>query len=389
MMLVPIALAAAGAWTPLFNGKDLTGWTQCNGKASYMVKDKQIVGTTAEGSPNSFLCTDKEYGDFVLELEVQNDPVLNSGVQIRSHRYASDVEVLTKNNDVQRRRQPAGRVYGYQVEIANEKAVASGGVYDEARRGWLDQSMCGAYKDNRWNAYHIEARGASVKTWVNGKACADMADTADLTGFIALQVHSFQGDKPAQVRWRNIRLQDLGKHVWRPVDPSRWKLDGGGKVEPAQGGGVRLTQVAAGKPRRGFLVSDREFGDFTLRLQYRIVKGNSGVLYRMGDLAAREMGYEVEVDPGRDLGGLQEPGKRGWILHTSPRLFQTYYKNGDWNELMIHAAGRRHMVRVNGILTAEFQDDPGRTVGRIALQLNPGQDLEVFYKDLEILEASR
>ena len=52
-----------------FDGKTLTGWTVCNGTATYRVENGEIVGKTAVGSPNSFLCTEKSYGDFVLEYE--------------------------------------------------------------------------------------------------------------------------------------------------------------------------------------------------------------------------------------------------------------------------------------------------------------------------------
>ena len=74
----------AEEWTSLFNKKDLSGWIQKNGTAKYVVKGNTIVGTTNEGSPNSFLCSEKHYGNFELEFEVKCDNALNSGVQIRS-----------------------------------------------------------------------------------------------------------------------------------------------------------------------------------------------------------------------------------------------------------------------------------------------------------------
>jgi len=383
------AAAVAQPWTPLFNGKNLDGWRRCNGEARYTVENGEIVGRTVDGSPNSFLCTDREFGDFVFEAEVKVDPRLNSGFQIRSHRYAQATEVRTYNRGWRTRTHEAGRVHGYQVEIASEASNASGGIYDEGRRGWLDNVHCGAFKDNQWNAYRIEARGVSVKTWVNGVACADMVDPVDLSGFIALQVHAYKGPHPAEVRWRNLRIQDLGRSSWKPVDVARWKLDGGGRVERVDGA-WRLTQVAAEKPKRGLLLSDREYADFTMRLKYKITRGNSGVFYRVGDVNQRgDLGYEIEVDPTRDLGGFQEPGKRGWILHGKPEDFTANYRPNDWNEMTIHAQGGRHVIHVNGLKTAEFKNDPGRTAGRIALQLNGREDLEVFYKDIEMLEAAK
>ena len=71
-------------WTDLFNGKDLKGWKQLNGKAKYEVKNGEIIGTTVSNEPNSFLATEKTYGDFILELELMVDTSMNSGVQFRS-----------------------------------------------------------------------------------------------------------------------------------------------------------------------------------------------------------------------------------------------------------------------------------------------------------------
>lgn len=183
-------------WVWLFNGANLDGWERLNGTAPYEVADGTIVGTTAEGSPNSFLCTKKHFADFDLEFEVNCDPRLNSGVQFRSNSF----------KDYQN-----GRVHGYQVEIATSNP---GRIYDEARRGrWLDdtdaQKANKAYKAGEWNKYRVLCVGDSIKTWVNGVPIADMKDSMTAKGFIGLQVHSFQSDTPAQVRWRNIRIKEL------------------------------------------------------------------------------------------------------------------------------------------------------------------------------------
>ena len=107
----------------LFNGKDLQGWRQLNGKAKYEVKNGEIIGTTVPNTPNSFLATDIDYSDFILDLELLVvDTSMNSGIQIRS---LSKPEYLN------------GRVHGYQVEIDPSDRQWSGGLYDEARRGWL------------------------------------------------------------------------------------------------------------------------------------------------------------------------------------------------------------------------------------------------------------
>ena len=112
-------------WVSLFDGKNLNGWSIHSGFAKYHIEDDAIVGSTVKGSPNSFLCTDREYGDFILEFEVLLDPRLNSGVQVRSKIAKEEmVFVFTGRKGKQQTRTiPADRVYGYQVEIASEKGI--------------------------------------------------------------------------------------------------------------------------------------------------------------------------------------------------------------------------------------------------------------------------
>ena len=197
----------------LFDGKSLTGWVQRGGKAKYRVEDGAIVGTSVPNTPNSFLCTEKEYGDFVLELEFKVDPELNSGVQVRSH-VAPEGETV-ESAGVKIKGTPGGRVFGYQVEIDPAPRSFTGGVYDEGRRGWLqdlskNEAARKAFKPKEWNSLKIECKGTAIKTWVNGVPAADLTDDADPKGFIALQVHGI-GKKTdtLEVRWRNIRLKEL------------------------------------------------------------------------------------------------------------------------------------------------------------------------------------
>lgn len=197
------AEAAEGEWVSLFDGKTLSGWKQRNGTAKYVAEKGTIVGTTNEGSPNSFLCTTKNYGDFELTFEVKVDNALNSGVQIRS---ASKKDF--KNY----------RVHGPQVEIATNGTA--GFIYGEALgTGWLSDKAkvdkkTKAFKNGKWNKYRVLAVGKSIKTWVNGEPVADLVDDKSKmrSGFIGLQVHGIRkGTGPYQVRWRNIKLRTIEK----------------------------------------------------------------------------------------------------------------------------------------------------------------------------------
>ena len=198
----------------LFDGKSLDGWVQHGGKATYKIEKGVIVGTAVPNTPNSFLCTRKHYGDFILELEFKVDPVLNSGVQVRSHVYEKDTAVEIRGK---KRKKKAGTVYGYQVEIDPSARAYSGGVYDEARRGWLNdlkdnEPARKAFKQGEWNSFRIICKGDSIKTWINGVAAADLKDSKTAKGFIGLQVHGVGKHKDRvgkQVCWRNIRIREL------------------------------------------------------------------------------------------------------------------------------------------------------------------------------------
>lgn len=186
-------------WEELFNGENLDGWEIRNGQHSYEVVDGMIVGTTIVGQPNGFLCTKNTYGNFILELDFLVDEAMNSGIMIR----ALSTEAYRN-----------GRVHGYQVEIDPSSRAWSGGIYDEARRGWLydlrqNQAARNAFKQGEWNHLRIEAIGHSIRTWLNGVPCANLVDDMTAEGFIGLQVHSNR-TSGAQVRWKNIRILDLG-----------------------------------------------------------------------------------------------------------------------------------------------------------------------------------
>lgn len=209
---VTAARAEEEKWTPLFDGKSLAGWKQHGGKAKYRVEDEQIIGSSVPNTSNSFLCTEKEYGDFILELEFKVDPSLNSGVQIRSQVFDAPQEAEIGGKKF---KFAADRVHGYQVEIDPSDRAYSGGIYDEGRRGWLfdlknNEEARQAFKKNEWNKFRIECRGDSIKTWINDVPAADLKDSVTPKGLIALQVHGVGGrEEPLEVRWRNIRIQEL------------------------------------------------------------------------------------------------------------------------------------------------------------------------------------
>jgi hypothetical protein len=219
-------LCPAQSPVPLFNGRDFTGWIQRGGKATYTIEGNEIVGTSVADTPNTFLCTEKSYGDFILEYEFKIDPKLNSGVQIRSECFDHPTEVVWAGKTI---KIAAGRVHGYQIEIDPDtvrKRMWTAGLFDEGRRAWLvpadgakgpqgiafSERGLKIFKPNDWNHIRVEAIGDSLKTWLNGTACAELKDSMTASGFIALQVHSIGKDLQkagTQVRWRNLTIRTV------------------------------------------------------------------------------------------------------------------------------------------------------------------------------------
>ncbi len=217
-LIAAIAISGATAFaeegfTPLFNGKDLTGWEQHSGKAEYRVEDGAVVGKTVLGTGNSFLCTKEQYGDFVLEFEFKVAKDMNSGVQFRSQFYPKETELEIGGK---MKKFAADCVHGYQFEIDPSPRSYTGGIYDEARRGWLkdlkgNEPAQKAFKQGDWNSARIECKGDSIKTFINGVPAAELKDGLTTKGVIALQVHGIGKSKPAgeEIRWRNIRIKEI------------------------------------------------------------------------------------------------------------------------------------------------------------------------------------
>lgn len=186
----------------LFDGKTLKGWKRLAGTADYKVEHGAIVGTTVLNSGNTFLVSEKEYGDFILEMDTRiESPLSNSGVQTRSHYDAA-------GNDGK------GKVYGRQFEIDPSGRKWSGGIYDEGRRDWLypldlNAKAKNVFKVGVYNHIRIECIGNEMRTWINGVAIAEVVDTVDSRGFIGLQVHAVSKPEQAgkKVYFKNIRIQ--------------------------------------------------------------------------------------------------------------------------------------------------------------------------------------
>jgi hypothetical protein len=391
--LITLSVSAQEAkWTELFNGKNLKGWTKINGTADYKVVDKTIVGISKMGTPNTFLITKKMYGDFILEFDFKVDDGLNSGVQFRSNSFKE-----FKN----------GTVHGYQFEIDPSQRAWTGGIYDEARRGWLYPMTYNpegqtAFKNNEWNTARIEAVGNSIRTWVNGIQCSELLDDVTQTGFIGLQVHAIysKDHEGKTVSWRNIRIMTENIEQFKSPENESivqintiantisereaeegWKLlwDGkttngwrGAKLDkfPEKGwsiedGILKVHKSGGGESTNGGdIVTTRPYKNFMLKVDFKITEGaNSGIKYFVDtDLNkgpgsaigcefqilddAKHPDAKLGVNGNRTLGSLYD-------LIAAPK--DKPFRGGFFNMAMVVVKGNHVEHWLNGIKIIEYE----------------------------------
>ena len=390
VVFLPWAVSAADyGWQDLFNGKNLDGWTQRNGTATYRVEGDTIVGKTAKGSPNSFLCSDKRYGDFELVFEVKVDSALNSGVQIRSQ---------TKNDD------PQERVNGPQVEIATNGTA--GYIYGEAAGGWMtsddDRKPHDHFKDGEWNKYHIVAYGPNIQVWLNGHHVSDLTHTEKFAshpkGFIGLQVHGIGEDQgPYEVRWRNLKLRDLTefKSLYNGKNLDGWKT--AGNWLPQSDGSLLI------QPRDGekgwqrydaYLWSEKKYKDFVLDVEYAYPPGgNSGVFFRVGSLEDPvSTGIECQILDSSKKKGEMGHHDHGGIIRTMGATKNMSREPHAWNRMVITCVGSQVKVELNGEQIIDTRLDKGEMKSRplegyVGLQ-DHGQPNNLKFRNIRIRELA-
>lgn len=408
MLLLALAgMGHAESWQGLFNGRDFAGWRQVSGTATYQVRNGVIIGTTVVGSPNSFLATEKAYGDFILEMEIkQEDGRSNGGVQFRSE----------SRLDYQN-----GRVHGYQFDIDPSERAWTGGIYDEGRRGWLypvdlNPSAKNLYRFGDWNRIRIEAIGPVIRTWVNEAPVAHLVDDRTSVGFIALQVHGIGRHSENSGRatlWRHLRIQTINLRPSPPDDifirnlipnsltdaelAQGWRLlwDGTGRGW-RQGSGERLPSsrwhldngelVAAASSvataETDYLATDELFGAFELQIEFLLTAGaDSGIHYRSYEYQlVDEMGKPSDAQGKRSLGALVDIAARGSMpggQGIGPRL-------GQWQHARVIAREDGSVEHwLNGIRIVSYQPTGEQLTPPTRIRFS-ASDKEVRFRSIKL-----
>jgi len=331
---------AEDGWTSLFDGKTLNGWV-ARGGGVFSVDQGSVLGLTGSGA-YGWLCSEKSYGDFILEVDTKIEGTGNSGVQVRSRIDAKDL------------------MTGYQFDLDRTRP-SSGRLYDEARRKLLQDvplrpEARNALKQDEWNTMKMECVGDRLRSWVNGVPIVDYRDAMDLDGILALQVHS---GKDTRIRFRNLRLKDLGHRKWEPLwngkDLTGWKTSGDADWKTQDG-------ALAGKlQKRGFaaLATATPLSEFTMRVVFKSgVEGKAGLSF---GAAAPD----------------SDAGSRIALLGGKPQ---------DWNELIVSVHEGRTVAHLNGDRIADLKAPV--TEGPAAIDL-VGEGSQVLLKSVEILGAAR
>ena len=395
-------------WTKLFNGKNLEGWSVINGAAEYKVVDGVIIGTSKTNTPNTFLRTNENYGDFILEYDMKMDNDINSGVQIRSH---------------SRPEYQSGRVHGYQIECDDSERAWSAGIYDEGRNGWLysleyNPSAKKAYKRADWNNYRVEALGNRIRTFLNGIPVTDLLVDYDSEGFIGLQVHSIGSDEQhsgKNISWKNIRIltnavaknilpetgirqvnyllntlsasekADGWQLLWDGKTKDGWK-SAKGEAFPEKGWAIKDGILSVEKSNGGEsanggdIITAKKYRNFILEADFNLTEGaNSGIKYfvnpelNKGEGSAIGCEFQIlddKVHPDAKLGvngnrtlaslyDLIPANGQDFNLNLQKKRFNGI---GTWNRARIEVRGSTVTHFLNGTKVVEY--DRGTQIWR-------------------------
>lgn len=393
------APAVADGFTPLFNGRDLSGWkTHPSQPGDWRVENGVLIGT-APGISHLY-STRGDYKDFELRVQARIYEGGNSGVLFRA-------------SDDPRPKWPQG----YEAQIYTGQGPQTGGLYrgvgaPEVVLSRPATAPTGLTKPVDCFTMNVVVRGDHVVVKVNGQSAADYIDPQPFApeGHIALQVH----DAATRIEFWSIEIKELAaepkpapregfSRIFNGTDLAGWTVDSGPKdgwsVE-----GVSLTAKGPGDYRKaGFLLSDRDYGDFRLRFEYQAPPGaNSGVTFRArpGEFKGR-ITHPLQIELFDQDGPVLKNGTFYWSTSLDPAGANPPHRPaasgppGGWNSAELEVRGDVMTFAINGrevqrarldALAGRAGANPAlkRRQGRIGFQCCAGT---VRFRNVEILEA--
>lgn len=426
-MLVALgAFAAEREWTPLFNGRDLSGWMNVNcAPKTFTVRDGMIIST---GVPTGVLRTDRQYENFELELDyrhmkeggnaglfVWSDAITSPGVPFAR---AIEVQILD------------GRSTDSYTSHGDVFAI-HGATFNPMRphpSGWMRclPSERRAKPAGEWNHYHVTCSNGIIRLAVNGREVSGGSGSKPRKGYICLE------SEGSECHFRNLRIREWPstnptpdevaplaqgfQPLYTGIDLSGWRMEPG-HVGHWRTNDWTLAYDGESTSTNKFLPTEKEFGDFVLVADWRLTRkpvrkelpvirpdgnflkdangkpmlgspnmdaGNSGI-YLRGQQQAQAVIWCWSVGSGGIPGYFMDTNQPTAIRTAATSLAKRDKPAGEWNRFEITLRGDRVTVVLNGKAVIENAQLPGIAKrGPIGLG-NHGDPIEfanIFIKEL-------
>lgn len=350
----------AGVRLPLFNGENLDGWHVTGCQAG--VENGAIV--LQDG--NGLVRTDHQYRDFILELSwrARKSELWDSGIYIRA--------ALPKE----------GKPWPEKYQI-NLKQGDEGNL-----NGFPKGRSTGLVKAGEWNRCKLTVIGTTATMEVNGQPAWEIDGLMQPQGYIGLQSEVPGG---GQYEFKDIFVTELG---YRPLFDGKslagW--EGAGQDAAACWKVEDGLLMCTGK-KGPWLRSTEQFGDFDLRLDYKLRPGgNSGVYVRVpedGNHHGDNSGVEIQIldDKAEKYKNLKAYQYTGGVYDIAPPKEHVGREAGEWNSLQIELRGTHYVIVHNGVTIVdadvdEFPDLKARRLeGFLGLQ---NHSEEVWYRNVRL-----
>ena len=326
--LLPTSVLAqqkdADGYSPMFNGKDLSGWINVNCHPStFFVRDNMIVTT---GHPTGFLRTARQYENFVAEFDwmhQEKEKVGNSGffvwadpVPAIGTGYTRGIEVQVLVNLL------------YKDKAGNATATSHGDLFsiwgatckpDRPHPTGAQRCLPSEWRakgGGEWNHYKVTAKDGRITLEVNGKEVSGISECKPRKGYLALE------SEGAECWFKNLKIKELPstspppeeiadvdqgfKNLWYGLDFTNWKWDDGHKGH-WKAADWKLVYDGKSTAKDKNLWTDKSYGNFELIVDWRLPakakKASLPVLLPTGDIAV-EGGFPKtqEVDDAGNSG---------------------------------------------------------------------------------------
>jgi hypothetical protein len=319
------ARADEEGFRPLFNGNDLTGWVNVNCHPStFFVKDGMIVTT---GKPTGFLRTDRQYENFILEMDwlhVNTKEVGNSGLFVwgdpvpakgTGYTRGIEVQVLVNLTYKNKKGEITATSQGDLFSIWGAHCKPDRPHPDAWERCLPSENHCKG--GGEWNHYKVIANNGVIKLHVNGKEVSGVSECNPRKGYLALESEGaecwFKNIKIQELPSTNPKLNEIADVDWgftslfTGLDLANWKQDPGheGHWRPSD---WRLVYDGKSQAKDRSLWSEKEYGDFEFMCDWRFPgkaqKKTVPVILPSGEHEKEQSGKEkmVQIDDYGDSG---------------------------------------------------------------------------------------